>query len=169
VGYDDDAGTRFTGATAALPLWARFMLSVRPPGGFPGFLPPPGLVDLEVDPRAEQLASAGCPPQAGELGPERLASSEACRRYLAWAGGATETVQAGFREPPDPDMVEPGSPPATTPAADQPEKGEGRGLILIRRAPRGNPKPEDDSDPPSPPPLPSRDPPPSSDPPPPPS
>ena len=47
VGYDDDAETRFSGATAAVPLWSRFMLAVRPAGGFPGFARPPGLIDAE--------------------------------------------------------------------------------------------------------------------------
>jgi penicillin-binding protein 1B len=48
VGYDDDSETRFSGATAAVPLWSRFMLAVRPAGGFPGFAPPPGLLDEEA-------------------------------------------------------------------------------------------------------------------------
>jgi penicillin-binding protein 1B len=48
VGYDDDSGTRLSGATAAVPLWSRFMLAVRPPGGFPGFSPPAGLVEAEA-------------------------------------------------------------------------------------------------------------------------
>jgi len=48
VGYDDDAGTRFSGATAAMPLWSRFMLSVRPAGGFPAFATPPGLIALDA-------------------------------------------------------------------------------------------------------------------------
>jgi penicillin-binding protein 1B len=150
VGYDDDAETRFTGATAALPLWSRFMLSVRPPGGFPGFLPPAGLVEMEVDPRADQLASAGCPPETGELVLERQASLEACRRHLSWAGGATDTLRTGLREPPAPDAEIPASPPAAwaaPAAADLPQRGEQHGLILIRRVPRVELRPEDESDP----------------------
>ncbi|HVR08241.1 MAG TPA: penicillin-binding transpeptidase domain-containing protein, partial [Thermoanaerobaculia bacterium] len=45
LGYDDDSGTRLSGATAAVPLWGRFMLAVRPAGGFHGFAPPPGMLD----------------------------------------------------------------------------------------------------------------------------
>jgi penicillin-binding protein 1B len=48
VGYDDDAETRFSGATAAVPLWSRFMLAVRPAAGYPAFAPPPGLIDVEA-------------------------------------------------------------------------------------------------------------------------
>ena len=48
VGYDDDAETRFSGATAAVPLWSRFMRAVRPPGGFPAFAAPPGLIEAEA-------------------------------------------------------------------------------------------------------------------------
>jgi penicillin-binding protein 1B len=58
VGYDDDAETRFSGATAAVPLWSRFMLAVRPAGGFPAFAPPPGLIDAEPAEPGATIATA---------------------------------------------------------------------------------------------------------------
>jgi penicillin-binding protein 1B len=65
VGYDDDSGTRFSGATAAVPMWSRFMLAVRPVGGFPGFAPPPGLLDEDAATRAGLVAPAAFQLAAG--------------------------------------------------------------------------------------------------------
>ena len=37
VGYDDNRPTNLSGSRAGVPLWARFMVAVRPSGGYPVF------------------------------------------------------------------------------------------------------------------------------------
>ena len=61
VGRDDDAPTGLSGARAALPVWARFTLAVRPPAGYPPFVEPAGLVRALVDPASGELATTRCP------------------------------------------------------------------------------------------------------------
>ncbi|MCB1034259.1 MAG: PBP1A family penicillin-binding protein [Acidobacteria bacterium] len=61
VGYDDNASTHLSGARAALPIWTRFMVEVRPAGGFSVVRQPPGVVTASVDPETGELASDRCP------------------------------------------------------------------------------------------------------------
>lgn len=61
VGYDDNTRTRLTGARGALPIWARFMQSVRPAGGYSTVPQPPGVYTAVVDPETGELATEGCP------------------------------------------------------------------------------------------------------------
>ncbi len=78
VGYDDDAETRFSGATAAVPLWSRFMLAVRPAGGYPAFAPPPGLIDAEpVEPGAATTTAPLAMPAAFHESPLEAPAGEA--------------------------------------------------------------------------------------------
>ncbi len=103
VGRDDDSGTRLSGATAAVPLWSRFMLAVRPAGGFPGFAPPAGLIDEE--------AATGT---GGATVPAGLQLPAGSRGWTEWAAGA------------------PPSPPSLRSLPDL-SGGEGHGgVILIR-------------------------------------
>lgn len=67
VGRDDNSSMRLTGATGALPIWTRFTVATRPPGGYPAFARPPGLVDVMIDPRSGQLATNRCPEKIQEL------------------------------------------------------------------------------------------------------
>lgn len=60
VGYDDNRETRFSGARAALPIWARFAVARRPVGGYAGFRAPPGIVFAPVDELSGQLATGRC-------------------------------------------------------------------------------------------------------------
>jgi penicillin-binding protein 1B len=50
VGYDDDAHTDLSGASAAVPLWSRFTVAVTPRGGYSDFAPPRGMVEVTMDP-----------------------------------------------------------------------------------------------------------------------
>jgi penicillin-binding protein 1B len=143
VGYDDDSGTALSGATAAVPMWSRFMLAVRPPGGFPAFPAPAGLVEAETP---GMLAAA-----AGQ------APAEDCRRRLPagvmaaenptfGAAGAAAATASGTADrvgvpgsPPVPSVLS-GSVLAATCAGVAGERGavlddpgERRGSILIRR------------------------------------
>jgi len=81
VGYDDNAPTQLSGARAALPLWSRFTAAVRPPGGYPNFTPPAGMVRVTVDPTTGQLATEFCPYRITEYFPEWQAPTEPCLRH----------------------------------------------------------------------------------------
>ena len=67
VGRDDNKPTRLSGSKGALPVWARFMLAVRPPAGYPEFQASPGVVEVEIDPTTGQLAGPNCPQRRREL------------------------------------------------------------------------------------------------------
>jgi penicillin-binding protein 1B len=67
VGYDDNRALGLTGAQAALPIWVDFMKEVL--GGRPSqaFHPPPGVVQVTVDPLTGEVAHAGCPTRVTEV------------------------------------------------------------------------------------------------------
>ncbi len=67
VGYDDNSKTRLSGARAALPIWSRFTLDVRPPGGYSDFPRPAGAVTAVIDPDTGGLATDRCPRLAEEV------------------------------------------------------------------------------------------------------
>ncbi len=67
IGRDDNRPTRQSGSRAALPIWARFMLAVRPPAGYPDFELSPGVVEVEIDPLSGELAGPQCPERKREL------------------------------------------------------------------------------------------------------
>ncbi len=66
VGFDDDARVGLSGARAALPIAARFLLHSVGADGWAEFPEPAGLERVAVDPRSGLRAGAGCP------GPEEL-------------------------------------------------------------------------------------------------
>ncbi len=61
VGLDDNQVLGLTGAQSALPIWTSFMR--RALAGRPNvpFVPPPGIVELEIDRDTGHLALPGCP------------------------------------------------------------------------------------------------------------
>lgn len=67
VGYDDNTPTHLSGARAALPVWTRFILAVRPTGGYPSFREPAGVVHALVDPASGELATSRCPETRDEV------------------------------------------------------------------------------------------------------
>lgn len=82
VGYDDNSRTRLSGARAALPIWSRFMLAVRPARGYPAFAPPEGMSQVTIDPLTGQLATEYCPHRVTELLPEWQVPTEPCHRHM---------------------------------------------------------------------------------------
>jgi membrane peptidoglycan carboxypeptidase len=60
VGYDDNSTTHLSGSRAALPIWSRFTMAVRPPGGYADFRVPEGVVLAQIDPRTGGLAHFRC-------------------------------------------------------------------------------------------------------------
>jgi penicillin-binding protein 1B len=81
VGYDDNARTRLTGARGALPIWARFMLKVRPPGGYSTFTQPPGVYTAVVDPQTGELATEACPEVLTEVYLEGWVPDQVCHLH----------------------------------------------------------------------------------------
>lgn len=60
VGFDDNRPTGLSGATGALPLWARFMKNIKPWIAPQAFAVPPGVVERRVCVESGELATAGC-------------------------------------------------------------------------------------------------------------
>ncbi|HUK12118.1 MAG TPA: transglycosylase domain-containing protein [Thermoanaerobaculaceae bacterium] len=84
VGRDDDGPTGLTGAQAALPIWARITIAVRPPGGYPPFAEPEGLVRAVIDPASGELATTRCPNVRTELFLAGNAPSATCQLHAGW-------------------------------------------------------------------------------------
>jgi penicillin-binding protein 1B len=61
VGFDDGRSLGLSGATAALPIFADVLEVARGKRAGPEFPRPPGVIDVEIDPRTGLLASARCP------------------------------------------------------------------------------------------------------------
>jgi penicillin-binding protein 1B len=101
VGSDDDAPTALSGASAAVPLWSRFTVAVAPRGGYSDFVPPPGMVDVTIDPATGLLAGPGCPRGVRERLPEEEAPTTMCRGRDANG----QLLAAG--DPDDPQAAEP--------------------------------------------------------------
>ena len=69
VGFDDDSPTPFSGSKAALPVWTKFMLAVRPAAGYSRFAPPEGIRVVLIDPVTGELATERCPEVLSEAFP----------------------------------------------------------------------------------------------------
>ncbi|OYW06850.1 MAG: hypothetical protein B7Z61_00925, partial [Acidobacteria bacterium 37-71-11] len=102
VGRDDDAPAGLSGARAALPVWSQFTRAVRPPGGFPPFVEPDGLVRALVDPASGELATTRCPEVVEELFLAGRAPRATCRLHGGWLalpvaqGDGVPTERPGF-------------------------------------------------------------------------
>jgi membrane peptidoglycan carboxypeptidase len=100
VGFDEGGATGFSGATAALPMWAEFVRATRSGHVEDDFPVPPGIVWERVDPGTGGLATPACP--ESRLAPF-LAGTEPrtpCHHEgTAWAGvdAVEETVREGGR------------------------------------------------------------------------
>jgi penicillin-binding protein 1B len=67
VGYDDARPLGLTGAQAALPIWVDFMKEVLAGRPSQAFHPPPGVLQVTVDPASGEIAHAGCPTRVTEI------------------------------------------------------------------------------------------------------
>ncbi len=104
VGYDENLATRLGGARGALPMWAHFMEEVRPRGGYPGFVRPPGVATAVIDPGTGELATDACPETATELFVARFVPSQVCEQHggfwaepLAQPDGVARERHGGLR------------------------------------------------------------------------
>jgi penicillin-binding protein 1B len=67
VGYDDNSPLGLSGAQAALPIWVDFMKDVMAGRPSQAFQPPPGVVEVEIDPASGEIAHPGCPTRLVEV------------------------------------------------------------------------------------------------------
>ena len=102
VGYDDNRATRLSGARGALPIWTRFTARVRPPGGFPTFQQPPGIITAVVDPETGDLATDRCPEAITEVFLDGRVPSRICRLHGGWWSEPLEVPDGWDREGEDP-------------------------------------------------------------------
>lgn len=84
VGYDDNSTTRMSGARAALPIWTRFTVKVRPPGGYADFPVPPGVTTAVIDPETGELATDECPQTITEAFLVGDVPEEVCHLHGHW-------------------------------------------------------------------------------------
>ena len=104
VGYDNNSKTRLSGARAALPIWSRFMASVRPARGYLPFAPPPGMTEVTLDPTTGQLATPYCPYKITELLPDWQVPTEPCHQHQPssgeiWAGMSNVPIDPATGQP----------------------------------------------------------------------
>ena len=81
VGFDDDSPTPFSGSKAALPMWTKFMLAVRPFEGYSRFLPPDGIRVVLIDPITGELATDRCPEVLSEAFPSGRVPQIVCHLH----------------------------------------------------------------------------------------
>ncbi len=67
VGFDEPRKTGLTGASGALPIWIRFVKEATRGEVRGQFLPPPEIVQADIDPRSGALALDGCPERRSEV------------------------------------------------------------------------------------------------------
>ncbi|HEX9799236.1 MAG TPA: PBP1A family penicillin-binding protein [Thermoanaerobaculia bacterium] len=99
VGFDDDSPTPFSGSRAALPIWAKFMLATRPPGGYTRIQPPPGVQVVLIDPETGELATDRCPEVLAEAFREERIPAAVCHLHGGWRAQPIDPgVRAGRDE-----------------------------------------------------------------------
>lgn len=96
VGYDDNSTTRLSGTRAALPVWARYVQKVRPPGGYGMFPLPPGISTAVIDPESGELATDECPEVITEVFLTGHEPTEVC--YLHGGGENRWRDRREYRE-----------------------------------------------------------------------
>ena len=94
VGFDDDSPTPFSGSRAALPIWTKFMLAVRPPGGYTRYQPPAGVRVVLIDPQTGELATDRCPEVLAEAFREDRVPVGVCHLHGGWRA---EPIDPGVR------------------------------------------------------------------------
>jgi len=94
VGFDDDSPTPFSGSTAALPIWTKFMLATRPPGGYTRPQPPPGIRVVLIDPTTGELATDRCPEVLAEAFRADRIPVAVCHLHGGWR---SQPIDPGLR------------------------------------------------------------------------
>jgi membrane carboxypeptidase/penicillin-binding protein len=100
VGYDDNSATRLSGGRAAVPIWGRFTLGVRPPGGYGDFPRPKTIVTAVIDPESGGLATEACPVLVTELFLDRYTPSTICSLHSGFFVGPIDQPDPNVRQDP---------------------------------------------------------------------
>lgn len=142
VGFDDNSPTRLSGAKAALPVWSRFTAAVRPPGGYPAFRFPAGLVTAAIDPENGKLATEFCPWVLTEIFRPGEVPQESCDKHQSWYPEELLSGQEGVTEMGGED----GGESLDAPAASEEEGARDHRVRrwwrrLFRSEPRPDPRP----------------------------
>ena len=94
LGFDDDSPTPFSGSRAALPIWTRFMIAVRPPGGYSRPQPPAGVQVVLIDPQTGELATDRCPEVLAEAFRADRIPGVVCHLHGGWRA---QPIDPGLR------------------------------------------------------------------------
>jgi penicillin-binding protein 1B len=78
VGFDEPQSIGLSGSAAALPIWARFVREATGGEIRGGFVPPPGVVRVAIDPASGARALRGCPERREEYFLEGTVPEETC-------------------------------------------------------------------------------------------
>ena len=93
VGYDDSSKTRLSGARAALPIWSRFTVGVRPAAGYSAFPTPEGVIVAWIDPTTGGLATDRCPEVVAESFLATQPPTELCPAHSGFRAHPLEQPQ----------------------------------------------------------------------------
>ncbi|MBI1954873.1 MAG: penicillin-binding protein, partial [Acidobacteria bacterium] len=137
VGYDSNEELPLSGAASALPIWTEFMkraVALPPYSNVRPSVPPAGVVQVEIDPETNELATPQCPKTVAEYFIEGTQPVEYCRRHFRPAVPQAPQLPSIASLPP-PAAVEPVAakaapsaaqappvPPSPAPAAAAPEE-----------------------------------------------
>jgi penicillin-binding protein 1B len=98
VGYDDNSSTSLSGSRAAVPMWARFVKAVEPPGGYRNFEQPAGVTTATIDPTTGLLATDACPYRITEVFPRGAVPNRTCHvhQYGGWYERDGRSADGGY-------------------------------------------------------------------------
>lgn len=96
IGFDDNRPTAYTGATAAVPIFARFMKAVSYSISGRWYSRPDGIAEIELCPASGKLAGPECPARITEVFLAGMAPQERCS--LHHADGTLSTILRGIKK-----------------------------------------------------------------------
>ncbi len=129
VGYDSDLAVPLSGAASALPIWTEFMkraITLPEYHDVVAAVPPPGVVQVEIDPDTNGLATPHCPRTQTEYFVAGTQPTEHCPlHYLQPVQSAlplTRIAEVVPQAVPEPASVQPAAPEPVIRAAAPPQE-----------------------------------------------
>ncbi len=129
VGYDSDLEVPLSGAASALPIWTEFMkraITLPEYHDVVAAVPPPGVVQVEIDPDTNGLATPHCPRTQTEYFVAGTQPTEHCPlHYLQPVQSAlplTRIAEVVPQAVPEPASVQPAAPEPVIRAAAPPQE-----------------------------------------------
>ncbi len=104
IGFDRGGSLGITGAQGALPIWADFVLASGRAARRSGFVPPPGVVEVDICRESGEMAASGCPDPLAEVFLSGTAPAAFCTIH---GRAGPDRGQAGAEE--EDTLLEPGS------------------------------------------------------------